>query len=178
MPRYARIDTPPDPAGGGSSFSLRQDEGARLPRPPFVALVWDPDPSLPLVEGETAEYPLVTQITGDVVRVVRAGEGLRAEIASGWRLADWALVPAYERGGSVTLRGHFASHQGPYRVFVRTPGGSVFSRDAADGVEDDGEGNASWGFVPGESGWWGYRWRGESGDLDDNHFFIDHSSVL
>lgn len=170
------VATAPDTPSGGSSLHVDADTGARFnarETVPFTALVWE-EGETP-VEGVNAETIQVIQIIGDELEFARGASPIN--ITTGMHISAISSIPRYERGGSVHLTGHFLSDSSPYTLHLRQPDGSLLALDAPE-VTHDGQGNAHYGFIPAQSGMWGYRFRGASGDLDDNFFYVDASAVL
>lgn len=167
-----KVATAPSPALSGLTLTVTEDTAAILPNAAFVALVWA-EGETPVV-GANAEYVQVTGKVGDTLTIVRSS-GAPASIEAGWMLAAVEVVPNYERGTEITLRGHFTEDVPPYRVHVREPGGGTVVYDAA---TDDGLGNVGYSFTPGTSGIWAYRWEGNDGMLEDAAFYVNPSTAL
>lgn len=168
----SKIVTAPSPALTGTSLTITEDAAPRFPNAAFVCLVWA-EGETPVV-GSNAEYIQVTGKLGDVFTIVRSS-GAPVAIEAGWMIAAVEVIPNYERGDTVTLRGHFAEDVPPYRVHVREPDGGTALYDAA---TDDSAGNVGYTFVPDKSGLWAYRWEGADGHLEDASFYVNVSTAL
>lgn len=72
---YSTVDVVPSPADSGTSLTVASGEGSRLPTPPFNATVW---PVNTIPTPLNAEIIRVTNITGDVLTIIRAQEGTSA----------------------------------------------------------------------------------------------------
>ena len=80
------VATAPSPAISGTSLTLQVGEGARMPAVPFTVTA-HPASEMPTLDN--AEKLLVTDITGDVLTIVRAqGETTAKSIAAGWRVTN------------------------------------------------------------------------------------------
>lgn len=79
------IATAPAPSSSGVSLTLTAGHGARFPAAPFNATVW---PANTLPDPANAEIVRVTAVTGDVLTIVRAQEGIPAVAAAvGYQVA-------------------------------------------------------------------------------------------
>ena len=80
------VATAPSPAISGTSLTIQVGEGARMPAVPFTVTA-HPASEMPTLDN--AEKLLVTNITGDVLTIVRAqGETTAKSIAAGWRVTN------------------------------------------------------------------------------------------
>ncbi len=85
---FSLVAVAPSPATSGTTLEVDPGTGTRYPATPFNATT-APDGVLPL--HDNSEIVRVTDITGDVLTIVRAQEGTVAKsIAVGWRIADTA----------------------------------------------------------------------------------------
>lgn len=80
------VSTAPSPAISGTSLVLQTGQGDRMPTVPFFAVAHSTS-EMPTLDN--AEKILVTNVTGDVLTIVRAqGETTAKSIAVGWRLSN------------------------------------------------------------------------------------------
>lgn len=76
----------PSPADSGTSLELDTGQGARMPATPFFATAHPPT-EMPTLDN--AEKVQVTDVTGDVLTIVRAqGDTDAQDIEAGWRLSN------------------------------------------------------------------------------------------
>lgn len=80
------VVTAPSPATSGTSLALQTGEGSRMPAVPFFATA-HPATEMPTLDN--AEKVSVTDVTGDVLTIVRAqGDTTAKSIAAGWRVSN------------------------------------------------------------------------------------------
>lgn len=80
------VVTAPSPATSGVTLTLQVGEGARMPAVPFFATA-HPATEMPTLDN--AEKVSVTDVTGDVLTIIRAqGDTTAKSIAAGWRLSN------------------------------------------------------------------------------------------
>lgn len=80
------VVTAPSPATSGVTLALQTGEGARMPAVPFFATA-HPATEMPTLDN--AEKVSVTDVTGDVLTIVRAqGNTTAKSIAAGWRVSN------------------------------------------------------------------------------------------
>lgn len=76
----------PDPADSGTEITIQSGHGARMAATPFDAVAHE-DGVLPTLDN--AEKVQVTDVTGDVLTIVRAqGDTTAKNIAVGWRISN------------------------------------------------------------------------------------------
>lgn len=85
------VSTPPSPALSGTSLHVLPTTGSQFPATPFNASAW-PNGSVP--SDYNTEIVRVTNITGDVLTIVRAQEGTTAQ----------PIDTTYVVGASVTVK--------------------------------------------------------------------------
>lgn len=80
------VVTAPSPATSGVTLTLQTGEGARMPAVPFFATA-HPATEMPTLDN--AEKVSVTDVTGDVLTIVRGqGDTTAKSIVAGWRLSN------------------------------------------------------------------------------------------
>lgn len=170
---YSRVALAPAPAISGTTLTVLEDEGAKFPTPPFVAIVWQVQTVPSATNSEELE---VSSVDGDVLTFERAESPIVIE--AGMMIAVVTTVPRIKLGETIRLEISYTDPETPYTLRLQNPDGTVSTVAGVAGTDDEGDPVYYVEVLGNVSGRWDYRWEvgPDKAATPDAGFFVEFTA--